>query len=87
MSREVALTTSDNPYDPIDQYDEWERWDTSHRYFTNDFLDRICHTTRELGEELYTQDIESAIDEAVKYNLISYTNEGISYKKVVHENT
>ena len=84
MARAVALTTTDNPYDPIDQYDEWERWDTEHRYFTNDYLDRVCHTTRELGDELYSQDIESAIDEAVKYDLISWMHEGVSYKKVVH---
>lgn len=85
MARAVALTTSDNPYDPIDQYDEWEQWDTSHRYFTNDYLDRICHTTRELGDELYSQDIESAIDEIVKYNLISLLWENVSYQKVVHD--
>ena len=85
MSRSVALTTTDNPYDPIDQYDEWERYDSENRYFTNDFLDRICHTTQELGDELYAQDIESAIDEAVKYNTISWLHEGVGYKKVVHD--
>lgn len=85
MARCLALSTSDNPYNPITQYDEWERWDSEHRYFTNDFLDRICHTTLELGEDLYAQDIEDAIDEAVKYNVISLEHEGISYIKVVLE--
>jgi len=85
LSRVVALTTSDNPHDPIDQYDDWERWDTTHRYYTNDYLDRVCHTTQELGDDLYAQDIENAIDEAVKYNLISWLHEGVDYKKVVHD--
>ena len=85
MARTVALTTSDNPYDPITNYDEWERYDTVNRYFTNDYLDRVCHTTTELGEVLYGDDVEHAIDEAVKYNLISWLYEGVSYKKVVHE--
>ena len=85
LARTVALSTSDNPYDPITQYDEWEQYDSSKRYFTNDFLDRICHTTHELGDMLYIQDIESAIDEAVKYNLISWQAEGVNYIKVVHE--
>lgn len=85
MSRTVALTTSDNPYDPITNYDEWERFDTLNRYFTNDYLDRICHTTTELGDDLYAKDIEDAIDEIVKFNLISGLREGVSYKKVVHE--
>ena len=78
MSRAVALTTSDNPYDPITNYDEWERFDTLKRYFTNDFLDRICHTTTELGDQMYVDDIEKAIDEAVKYNTIAFMHDGVS---------
>lgn len=85
MSRVIALTTSDNPYDPITQYDEWERYDTENRYFTNDYLDRVCHTTTELGNELYAQDIEKTIDDAVKFNLISWLHEGVDYRKVVHD--
>jgi len=85
LSRSVALSTSDNPYDPITQYDEWEQYDTSKRYFTNDYLDRICHTTHELGDALYLNDIESAIDEIVKYNLIACQAEGVNYIKVVHD--
>ena len=85
MARSIALTTSDNPYDPIDQYDEWERYDMEHRYFTNDYLDRVCHTTTEFGEEMYLQDIENVIDDAVKFNLISWMADGVSYVKVVHE--
>lgn len=85
MARSIALSTSDNPYNPITQYDDWERYDSLQRYFTNDYLDRVCHTTRELGNELYLQDIEAAIDEAVKLNLISCQAEGVNYIKVVHE--
>lgn len=85
MSRAVALTTSDNPYDPITNFDEWERFDMLKRYFTSDYLARVCHTTTELGDEMYMNDIEKTIDEAVKLNLIALTNEGVSYKKVVHE--
>ena len=85
MAKEVALTTTDNPFDPITQYDEWEQYDTSHRYFTNEFLARICHASPELGDEMYEEDLEASIDEAVKYNVISFGREGVSYKKVVHE--
>lgn len=83
MSRSVALSTSDNPYNPITQYDDWERYDSLKRYFTNDYLDRVCHTTKELGNELYLQDIENTIDEAVLLNLISCQAPGVSYIKVV----
>lgn len=83
--RAVALSTTDNPYSPITQYDDWETYDQSQRYFTNEYLARICHTTTELGDELYNQDIEDAIDEAVKYDLISWTHQDVHYKKVVEE--
>ena len=85
MARSVALSTSDNPYNPITDYDNWERFDQEHRYYTNDYLDRVCHTTQELGNELYLQDIERVIDEAVAFNLISWQAEGVSYIKVVYE--
>ena len=85
MARSVALSTSDNPFNPLTQYDDWERYDSLKRYYTNDYLDRVCHTTRELGNELYLQDIESAIDEAIKLNLISCQAEGVNYIKVVKD--
>lgn len=86
MARAVALTTSDNPYNPFTDYDKWRRFDTvEHDYNTESYLDRISHSTTELGDELYLADLESTIDEAVKYNLISWLYDGVSYKKVVNE--
>ena len=84
--REIALTTNDNPYDPFTQFDEWYRYDSvEHDYNTMSFLDRITHTSTSLGEKDYMNDIEAAIDEAVKYNVISWIYDGVSYKKVVRE--
>lgn len=86
MSRSVALTTTDNPYDPIDDFDQWYRYDSiEHSYGTVSYLDRVSHTTTELGDEAYIKDIETAIDEAVKLDLIGLVYEGVHYKKVVHE--
>lgn len=85
MARSVALSTSDNPFNPITQYDDWERYDSLKRYYTNDYLDRVCHTTRELGDQVYLQDIEATIDEAVKLDLISWQAEDVHYVKVVQE--
>lgn len=86
MARAVALSTSDNPYNPFTEYDEWYRYDNiEHDYGTASYLDRVCHTTTELGDDLYMQDIENAIDEAVKFNLISWLYQDVSYVKVVKE--
>ena len=84
--RAVALSTSDNPYNPLTQYDEWYKFDAvEHDYNTQCYLDRVCHTTTEFGEELYAQDIENAIDEAVNYDLISWLYKDVHYIKVVEE--
>lgn len=86
MARSIALTTSDNPYNPITEYDDWNRFDTiEHDYNTMSYLDRVSHTTNELGDQIYIDDIEAAIDEAVKLNLISWLYNGVNYKKVVVE--
>lgn len=80
---EIALSTSDNPYNPLTDYDNWEAYDRQHGYGTPEYLARIAVTTTEYGEENYAEDIERAIDEIVLFNLISWTHEGVSYIKVV----
>lgn len=86
MARVVAITTTDNPYNPITQYDEWERFDSvEHDYCTSSYLARIAHTTHEYGDAMYMEDIEAAIDEIVRYNLISMQYPDVSYKKIVIE--
>lgn len=80
---EVALSTSDNPYNPLTDYDSWDAYDRQHGYNTPEYLARIVRTTTEFGDKTYLDDIERAIDEAVVLNLISWTHEGVSYIKVV----
>lgn len=80
---EIALSTSDNPYDPITDYDRWAAYDHQMGYNSAEYLARIVRTTNEYGDDTYSQDIERAIDEIVLLNLISWTHEGVSYIKVV----
>lgn len=82
---EVAITTTDNPYNPLTDYERWEIFDHQQGYNTSEYLARVVRTTNEYGEETYAEDIERAIDEIVLLNLISWTHEGVSYKKVVGE--
>lgn len=84
---EVGLTTTDNPYNPLTDYDRWENYDRQQGYGTSEYLARVVRTTTEYGEGTYIEDIERAIDEIVLLNLIGWTHEGISYKKVTGEAT
>ena len=86
MSRVIALTTTDNPYDPITDYDQWYRFDSiEHSYGTQEYLDRVSHPTTEMGDEIYISDIEKEIDEAVKLDLIALLYDDVHYKTVVNE--
>lgn len=82
---EIAITTSDNPYNPLTDYDRWEAFDRMQGYGTPEYLARVVRTTTEYGEGTYADDIERAIDEIVLLNLISWTHKGVSYRKVVGE--
>ena len=76
---EVMLTTVDNPYNPFTQFDDWYAFDMLQGYNTCEYLARICFPSDALSISLNDAEIERAIDEAVKYNVI-----GI-YKKVKRE--
>lgn len=70
------LTTIDNPFDPFTQFDEWLNFDQEKGYYTCEYLARIVNTSDELEESDVKENIEEAIDEIIKLNVL-----GI-YKKV-----
>lgn len=37
MARRCAITTFDNPYDPLENFDEWYRFDEDKGYHTCSF--------------------------------------------------
>ena len=78
MPRTVAITTIDNPFDPIDQFREWFMFDTSNGYNTCAYLARVAKTSEMLPDETNDAETERAIDEIVKNDPLRI------YKKVVH---
>ena len=44
-TKTLLLTTIDNPYHPIDEMDQWLDFDTSHKYYTNQRLDKVAPRT------------------------------------------
>lgn len=75
--RRVALTTIDNPYDPFNDFIHWFLFDVTNGYNSSDYLSRIARTSYELSDEENEIEIERAIDEIIKYDLMNI------YKKVV----
>ena len=77
MSRQVALTTIDNPYDPLDDFTAWFLFDDEKGYHSCAYLGRIARTSDSLSDEQNMEEIEKAIDEIIKYDFLNI------YKKVV----
>lgn len=70
------LTTFDNPYNPFTQFDQWLLFDKEKGYDSCDYLARIANTSDEMTDEENSREIESAIDEIIKYDFRNI------YKKV-----
>ena len=68
MAIQVALTTFDNPFDPIDEFDSWFRYDCDHEYYSCAYLARIARTSDALSDQENDEEIERAIDEIIKYD-------------------
>ena len=65
----VALTTVDNPFDPIDDFDNCYAFDLLKGYDSCGLLARIAKTSDTLSDKEYELEVERAIDEIVKYDL------------------
>lgn len=77
--RIFALTTVDNPWNPLTDFEKWFSWDISHGYDTCGFLSRIAHTSDSLTDEENDGELERAIDYIVAIDPFNI------YKKVSEE--
>lgn len=75
------LTTTDNPFDPLDdaQFENWLAFDMEKGYNTLSYIARVANYSDALPEEENEKAFERAIDEIVSFNLTG------NYKKVVAE--
>ena len=77
MSRVVAITTVDNPFDTIDQFDAWFAYDNMKGYGTCSYLARVAKTSEAMPEETNDAETERAIDEIIANDFMHI------YKKIV----
>ena len=77
---QVALTTSDNPYNPFRQFTNWFLFDVEKGYNSCAYLGRIARTSDQLSDEENHREIERAIDEIIKYDFMNI------YQKITQPN-
>lgn len=85
ISDDVALTTSDNPYNPFTNWDKWLWYDEYKGYHTCSYLARIAKTSPEITDEDNRIAINDAIDEIIKYNVGPAVLKGTMYKRVYRD--
>ena len=76
METKVMLTTIDNPFDPFEQFTSWLLFDKEKGYNTCEYLARIAKVSDQLSDKENDDEIERAIDEIIKYDVLNI------YKKV-----
>lgn len=76
---DVALTTADNPYDPLDQFVDWWNYDTTMGYHTAAYVARVARTSEELSDSDNQIELLKAIDEIIELNPL------IPYVKIIRE--
>lgn len=76
METKCMLTTFDNPFDPFEQFDSWFLFDVEKGYNSCAYLARIAKTSDQFTDQENEKEIESAIDEIIKYDFMNI------YKKV-----
>ena len=80
----VAITTMDNPYDPITNFFEWFNYDNQKGYGTCQYLARMARTSDQLSDNENEEEIERVINKMVTNGFAVDKNGNISnYKKVV----
>lgn len=82
MSR-LAITTEDNPYDPIDEWDKWYIYDLQMGYNTCELLSSNTIISDNLSDLENNYAIEDTIDKLVKLGTINNYGEKVKYIKIV----
>ena len=60
----LHLTTTDNPFSPIDDYDNWSKFDHDHGYNTDELVARIVGP---IDFDLPEVIVDEAFDDAIKW--------------------
>lgn len=78
MSKQVSITTIDNPFDYFTQFDLWSAFDHQMGYNTMEYLARIAKISDDLSDESIFNELEFAIDSIIEWN-------GSFYKKIYYD--
>lgn len=86
MSKDVAITTEDNPFDPFTEFDSWLSYDVQMGYSTCEKLAAIViNWPQALSDDENKYFVEEGIDELVKRKCYGKNGQVVAYKKLTRE--
>lgn len=68
-TKELMLSTSDNPFNPFEQFKEWYAFDVSHGYNTLSYLAAVAETSDDQFDIDNRLEMNQAIYDAERLNL------------------
>ena len=66
MSKQVHISTIDNPFNPFDDFTSWLMYDIEKGYYSSSKVARLINTTDDMTEEEEFEEIERAIDRLIE---------------------
>ena len=78
------LSTIDNPFNPFEDYNSWLMFDKEKGYDSAERLMRIAKLTDDMTQKEENEEIERAIDEIIKYDIL---NVYVKVSKTLNEPT
>lgn len=85
MSKEIMITTADNPYDPFTQLDQWIMFDKLKGYHTPERLAKVAFSSEQLSDQEIYETVEAGIERLMKYGAIDKKGFIVEYVKVIKE--
>ena len=85
MSKEIMITTADNPYDPFTQWEQWLVFDKLKGYHTPERLAKVAPLSEQLSDTEFYESVEAGIEAMMRYGALDKAGNTVEFKKVIKE--
>ena len=82
MSKEIRITTVDNPYNPFTHWEQWIVFDKLKGYHTPERLAKVAPLSDRLTDTEIYESVEAGIEAMIRYGAIDKKGFIVEYKKV-----
>ncbi|NCA91990.1 hypothetical protein EOM82_01885 [bacterium] len=81
-TKDIRITTADNPYNPFTEWEQWLIYDRVNGYYSCERLASITTVSDQLSDDENYDTIEEGINELIRYGAFDKDGNIIEFKKV-----